>query len=297
MRTCRSIVNVPSADVSAKQLYDTFTLVRVASGAASLRSEEHQETFHPVIGPMAEAKGLHVGQSRLRERAGEAEQEVGALVVWDVGLGAAANAIAVLEEWRGMSVPLHLHSFDSTLKPLSFARAHAAELEYLLPWQEVVEKLCWNYTVEVGALRWSLHLGDFREQVQASPAPAPHAILYDPYSPGSNPGMWSLEHFRKLRAALDPNRPCTLTSYSRSTAVRVTLALAGFYPGRGSSTGEKDETTIAATHRELLTHPLDDRWLDRVRRSTKGGPLREGQESGPISAEDLAVLEAMFRAE
>ena len=282
---------MPSAGVDAKQLYDSFTLVRVASGAASLRSEEHQETFHPVIGPMAEARGLHVGQSRLRERAGELNEP---LVVWDVGLGAAANAVAVLEEWREMRAPLHLHSFDSTLKPLSFARAHAAELEYLLPWAEWVEKLCWNYAVDVGALRWSLHLGDFRELVQSPPAPAPHAILYDPYSPDSNPGMWSLEHFRKLRAALDPQRPCTLTSYSRSTAVRVTLALAGVYVGRGSATGEKDETTVAATHRELLAHPLDERWLDRVRRSTRGGPLREGQESGPISAEDLSVLEKVI---
>ncbi len=216
------------------------------------------------------------------------------IVVWDVGLGAAANALAVLEEWREMSAPLHLHSFDSTLKPLSFAREHAAELEYLLPWTDAVEKLCWNYAADVGTLRWALHLGDFRELVRSPPAPAPHAILYDPYSPTSNPGMWSLEHFRNLRAALNPKRPCTLTSYSRSTAVRVTLALAGFYVGRGSSTGEKDETTVAATHRDLLMHPLDHRWLDRVRRSTRGGPLREGQESGPISAEDLAALEAMF---
>jgi tRNA U34 5-methylaminomethyl-2-thiouridine-forming methyltransferase MnmC len=288
MRTCFQSSDVACAAVAAKQLYETFTLVTVASGAVSLRSELHQETFHPVIGPMAEARSLHVGQSRLRERARDANE---ALVVWDVGLGAAANAVAVLEEWRDSREPLHLHSFDSTLEPLSFASAHAAELGYLAPWRGAIETLRTKGSVEIGALRWMLHLGDFRNLVQAAPPEAPHAILYDPYSPAANPGMWTVEHFRRVRAALDSNRPCSLTSYSRSTAVRVTLALAGFYPGRGSSTGEKDETTVAATHRELLMHPLDDGWLERVRRSTRGGPLREGIECGPISAEDLAALE------
>jgi tRNA U34 5-methylaminomethyl-2-thiouridine-forming methyltransferase MnmC len=281
---------VAFARVSAKHLSETFTLVTVASGATSVRSELHRQTFHPVVGPMEEARSLHIAQSRLRDRARE---ERGPLVVWDVGLGAAANAVAVLEEWRDAQEPLHLHSFDFTLKPLAFARSHAAELEYLLPWRSALETLCWNYVVEVGAVRWTIHLGDFREMLHAPPAPAPHAILYDPYSPAANPGMWTLEHFQRLRATLKPNRPCTLTSYSRSTAVRVTLALAGFYPGRGSSTGEKDQTTIAATDRALLASPLDATWLHRVRRSTRGGPLREGKVSGPINAEDLAALEKM----
>lgn len=240
---------------------------------------------------MEEARTLHAGQSRLRQRAKEMREP---LIVWDVGLGAAANAIAVLEEWRDASEPLHLHSFDQSLAPLAFARANARALGYLEPWDEVLQKLCWNYTVDLGAVRWTVHLGDFRELVQSPPAPAPHAILYDPYSPAANPGMWTLEHFRRLRAALSPHRPCTLTSYSRSTAVRVTLALAGFYVGRGSSTGEKDETTIAATDRELLMHPLGHEWLERVRRSTRGGPLREGQESGPINDEDFRALQAMY---
>src|SRR5215207_5508557 len=134
MNPCYPFVKVPCVPVRAKQLCESFTIVTVASGARSLHSALHQETFHPVVGPMEEARSLHVGQSRLRERA---RQEQGPLVVWDVGLGAAANAIAVLEEWRDVREPLHLHSFDHSLRPLAFARAHAAELEYLLPWRRV----------------------------------------------------------------------------------------------------------------------------------------------------------------
>ena len=104
--------------------------------------------------------------------------------------------------------------------------------------------------------------------------------------------MWSLEHFTRLRAVL--SEPCTLTSYSRSTAVRVTLALAGFHVGQGTATGEKDQTTVAATERGLLAAPLGVEWLGRVRRSTRAAPLSENVQPGPISDADFAALAAQF---
>ena len=261
---------------------ESFALVTVASGARSLRSLEHGETFHPVVGPMAEAQGLHVAQSRLVERALEMS---GPLIIWDVGLGAAANAVAVLEAFRGVTARVELHSFDCTLAPLVFAREHAVELGYLTQWLPALDDLLSRGSAEAGAVCWHFHNGDFRT---IPIAPAPHAILYDPYSPAANPGLWTLDHFTRLRAAL--SEPCTLTSYSRSTAVRVTLALAGFHVGRGTATGEKDQTTIAATHRHLLSAPLDAAWLGRVQRSTRGAPLREGGGPGPISEADFRVL-------
>src|SRR4030095_5556282 len=110
---------------------EEFLLVTVASGARSLRSLEHGETFHPVVGPMAEARGLHVAQSRLAERA---RTHTGNFVVWDVGLGAGANAVAVLEALFSRRGRVELHSFDCTLAPLQFASQHAEELGYLAPW-------------------------------------------------------------------------------------------------------------------------------------------------------------------
>jgi hypothetical protein len=72
---------------------------------------------------------------------------------------------------------------------------------------------------------------------------------------------------------LDPKRPCALPTYSRSTMLRVTLLLAGFFVGKGHATGEKEETTIAANQRELVREPLDLRWLRRARNSTSAEPL------------------------
>lgn len=242
---------------------------------------------------MAEARTLHVGQSRLVERAAALP---GPFVIWDVGLGAAANAVAVLESFAGSGhgMPVELHSFDRTRAPIEFATAHADELGYLSPWLGAIEELLATGAARAGAVHWRFHEADFCEFIGNPAAPAPHAILYDPYSPAANPEMWTLEHFTRLRRILDPARPCTLSSYSRSTAVRVTLCLAGFFAGYGGAIGEKDQTTMAATHRDLLSNPLTADWLVRVRRSTRGSPLRDGQQPGPVSDEDFAALSAML---
>ena len=87
--------------------------------------------------------------------------------------------------------------------------------------------------------------------------------------------MWTQPLFANLFRLLDPARPCALPTYSRSTMLRATLLLAGFFVGIGHASGEKEETTIAANTMDLLTEPLDRRWLARARRSTSAEPLWE----------------------
>src|SRR4051812_34449237 len=96
---------------------DDLELVPVQSGAYTLRSRTFGETFHPVIGPQAEAELLHIRQQRLAERAGACACE---FVIWDVGLGAAGNAIAVINALAALpESSVALHSFDLTLAPLT----------------------------------------------------------------------------------------------------------------------------------------------------------------------------------
>ncbi len=278
--------------VSFPTTADEFELVRLGGGVMSLRERANGETFHPVIGPMAEARALHVAGSRLVERAAESD---GPFVIWDVGLGAAANAIAALEallvEPRCAGKTIELHSFDRTTAPLHFAVRHAAELGYLAPHAATLHRLLAGGVADAGLVRWHLHVGDFRIPFHEGSPPAPHAIFFDPYSPQNNPTLWSLDAFHELHARLSPDAPCLLTSYTRSTAVRVTLLLAGFFVGRGCGIGEKDETTLAANDIELLAAPLDAAWLKRVRRSTHAAPLRDVPEPGVISDAHFALLE------
>ncbi len=264
-----------------------FELVTVRFGARSLRSRVCGEVFHPVIGPEEEAHALHVNQQRLAQRAAALPE----FIVWDVGLGAAANAIASLEALHASPSKVEIHSFERDLGALHFALAAAAELPYLHARAGAALELLDSGETRVGSVRWVLHQGDFRE-LPPSAASTPHAVLYDPYSPYANPEMWSLEAFAELHARLSPERPCLLTNYTRSTAVRAALLLAGFFVGLGASIAEKDQTTAASNDLALLENPLTPDWLNRARRSTRSAPPRdESPEGGPISEADLAALE------
>ena len=281
---------------------ETFELVPLAIGGFSLRSRENGQTFHPVVGPAVEARGLHVRGTRLSERA-RALPPGEECVVWDVGLGAAANALAAVAAFLDEGGPgtVRLLSFDRTDGALRFALENADALGYPRPYTADLAGLLTHgertiHNHSGGTLRWTLHRGDFPALLRGPDAPGlppPHAVFYDPYSPTVNPEMWTLETLTALHAQLRDDRPCLLTNYTRSTAVRVTLLLAGFYVGVGPSTGEKDETTVAANDPALLARPLPRDWLDKkVYASTNAAPLRADGTRGPINPEDFARLQA-----
>lgn len=301
-----------------------YQLVPLANGAKTLFSSGYGEKMHPGLGPRAEAELLYVRQLRIHERL---RNHSGEFVIWDVGLGAAANAIAALRATREIPGWLRLISFDNTTEPLEFALKNAAALGYLAGYEnqtagllEVGTARCVVRTPQRGVpaksqrvefengklkVDWEFQLGDFpallesragvppaqrarqREQEAASLSlgagrrdacptlPTPHAIFYDAFSPAKNPAMWTLPLFKNLFRALDPARPCALTTYSRSTLVRATLLLAGFFVGIGHATGLKEETTVAANSLELIAEPLDSRWLVRAARSDSAEPLHE----------------------
>jgi queuine tRNA-ribosyltransferase len=273
-----------------------YSLVTLANGVRSVRSHAEAETFHPVIGPAAEAEALYVRQLRLRERLAA---HAGEFVIWDVGLGAAANALTVLRATRDLPCRLRLVSFDHTLEPLRFALKHAAELGYFGGYEEWVAELLADgrvkRTQKDQSVLWDVWVGDFPTWLNASSpeVPAPHAILFDAFSPAKNPEMWTLPLFTSLFRRLDPTRPCAMPTYSRATLLRVTWLLAGFFVGVGHATGEKEETTLAANTLDLIDEPLDRKWLDRARRSTSAEPLHEAKyRQAPLSPETWERLRA-----
>jgi hypothetical protein len=248
-------------------LAEEFELVTLANGVLSLRSIRNGQTFHPVVGPAAEARAVHLAGTRLLDRANACAE--GGFTIWDVGLGAAANATAAIGSLLAGCAGLgdvRLLSFDRTLDAFDFALANAALLGYPGAFRAQLETLRHDGAaiVPLGSseLRWRLYLADFPTLVAGPETlPPPHAVFFDPYSPAVNPEMWTLELFGALHARLRAGVPCLLTTYTRSTAVRVTLLLAGFYVGIGPSTGEKDQTTVAANDPALLLRPLDRAWL------------------------------------
>src|SRR5205809_2173564 len=112
-RLSRSFYFCPCLPLNSLVTSIGYKIVRLANGSHSIHSLAHRETFHPVIGPVAEAKALYVQQldlpRRLREHSGE-------FIIWDVGLGAAANPLTILAATRDIPCSVRILSFDQTIE-------------------------------------------------------------------------------------------------------------------------------------------------------------------------------------
>jgi tRNA U34 5-methylaminomethyl-2-thiouridine-forming methyltransferase MnmC len=282
---------------------DRYSIVQLQNGTHSVRSLADQETFHPGIGPVAEAEALYVTQLRLPQRVAASHAD---FMIWDVGLGAAANAITAL---RGIQTFVREHpgqharqvrliSFDVTAEAAAFALEHRTELGYLDGFDDALSELIANGSTRIESdalvIQWTLHLGDFPGFLRQDSLSiqAPDAVLFDPHSPTKNPAMWTVPFFTDLFRGLDPKRPCALANYTRSTMARIALLLAGFFVGAGHASGFKEETTVAANRLDLLSEPLGARWLNRARRSHAAEPLWEPVfRQAPLSARTWEKLE------
>jgi tRNA U34 5-methylaminomethyl-2-thiouridine-forming methyltransferase MnmC len=271
-------------------------LATLRDGTHAVHSTVYGETMHPGIGPAREAQLIHVSQQKFTERF---QSRDSAFVIWDVGLGAGANAVTTLRSIRETGCTIHMASFDESIAAADFALQNINVLDYLRGYEGAIASLLRNHHIQFkdgeNLVNWSVCVGDFPNLLEkGGPAfEAPDALLFDPFSPAKNPAMWTLPLFKNLFPRLESSRPCILTTYSRSTMVRVALLLAGFFVGRGHATGLKEETTVASNSMALLNDPLCRDWLVRVQRSQSAEPLMENRyHQSPLSPGLLEELQA-----
>ncbi len=259
-------------------------------GIGRIRDKVSGEVMHSVSDPEVEARSLYVEQSRVTLRLQRTDREP--LVVWDVGLGAAANAMATIAAVES-SVPdgparaLRIVSFENDLDSLMLALAHPRwfkHLRHAAPRQLLAEH---RWRSDKADIEWALLAGDFA--VRKFEAPRPDIIYFDPFSFKTDSALWSLAAFREL-AALCADRATELFTYTYSTSVRAAMLAAGFYVAKGRATGPKTETTIAlsplaaaADHQRELLGP---EWLGKWHRSDAQAPFG-------ADAEDSSWLDAV----
>jgi hypothetical protein len=262
-----------------------FELVTLRNGARAVRSLSLGEVMHPSVGPWREAQLLYVEQLGL---AAALSRPGPPLCVYDVGLGAATNAVAALECARSLGAArqreLKVLSFERDLAPLRLALADPEGFPFLTPWAAAAAQLMGQGLSGGEGLAWRLYEGDALARLE-EPAEQADLVYFDPFSPASNPAFWTLEAFARVRARCSPG--ALLATYSAATPTRVSMLLGGFFVGAGAAVGTKQETTVAAVEKEALQRPLDARWLDRWRRSSARAP-----HGAQLTAEhERAVLE------
>jgi queuine tRNA-ribosyltransferase len=284
-----------------EEALEAFAIRISEHGWASVVHRASGEIMHAGLDPAAEAQALYVEQSRLADRL--REPTPAPLVVWDVGLGAAHNAMAVLRCCEAVGVPgqrpLRLVSFEHEVASLRLALRNRAQFPHLhSPAPNCVLRFG-EWRSECVPLVWTLLEGDFGTRL--AEAPTPDCIFWDPFSAKTDTKMWTLECFESVFAAC-ATYDTELFTYSASTAVRAALLAAGFVVARGAPTGTRSETTLAMTPlaaRHALARRRDvlgAGWLDRWRRSDAKFPSDVPPSGHAAFGERIAGL-AQFRGE
>ena len=270
-----------------------YEVHRAWEGFASIRQVSSGEIMHSRTDPMEEARKLYVEQSHLAQRLSENPATAEPLVIWDVGLGGGANAMAAIECYD--SVPgarsLRLISCENDLDSLRLALARIEEFPYLRAEaaNAILSEGRWQSPDR--RLTWDLLFGDFRETLGR--APAPDLVFYDMFSTKTSAALWTLSTFRLLFEACS-GRAVELFTYTCSTANRAALLAAGFFVARGRNAGEKVETTIAVTAAALGNPHQAERdflsadWLAKWGRSAAKFP-------GDVRVEEQPAFEKIIR--
>ncbi len=241
--------------------------------------------MHSWIGPWNEANFLYIDQSRFTELCKEPGSHC---VLYDIGLGTAANSLAAVERYRseGCKGRLTIISFENDLDGLASAIEHRADFDFVARNVPILEALLKNREWREGEIEWRLLEGDFRETLKS--APAPDVVFWDFYDPKSCPDLWTPAIFRMLREHC--TKPARVFTYSASTPTRLAMVLSGFYAGYGRQTPVKADTSIAATEPGMLERPLGEKWIAKLRRSTKPWPY--GEEPSPLEAVIARVMQS-----
>ncbi|MDX1909051.1 MAG: tRNA guanosine(34) transglycosylase Tgt [Bacteroidia bacterium] len=250
-------------------------------GFSSIRQRSSGEVMHSVNDPIEEADRLYIRQSGLETRLTSPVERP--LVIWDVGLGAATNAMGAVHCWEkvlaahGNARPLRIISFECDLDPLRLAARYPGSFPHLRhPAPGVLLRdHAWTHTS--GLLHWDLLAGDFLTRM--TEAPVPDLIYYDPFSYKTDSALWTEAVFAQIRTHCGAHQ-AQLYTYSASTAVRVALLGAGWWVGAGTGTGPKAATTFACTQApgpEIVCLGAD--WLRRWRVSSSQAPAHLGPEA------------------
>jgi queuine tRNA-ribosyltransferase len=258
----------------------TYKIQIFENGEATLKDLRMGESMHSSIGPWVEAQEIYLNQSYLTSKLALKNPEP--IILFDLGLGLAANALASLELFfqTPSERSLIIFSFENSYSGLEYALENKNHFPFLVRHETLVRNLLKKRVISEKTPRgtsfqWHLVDGDFKHNL--SDKPAPEIIYYDLYSPKVCPLSWGYECFRNLFEATQSlrkqGRETSLITYSSSTAVRAAMFLAGFYVGYGVATSKKKETTVASTNPNQLMRPLGQEWFQHWTRSSK--PLPE----------------------
>jgi tRNA U34 5-methylaminomethyl-2-thiouridine-forming methyltransferase MnmC len=215
-------------------------------GTDTLYSPIYQQTYHSTYGARLESDHVFLQGTG----AGKRLQTRQTTCVLEVGFGTGLNFLLTAHLSQLYSTPLHYVSLEKYLVPASIlAQLNHQNLNIsiypafmswysCLPELQSETNLVWS---SGNHIRLELLVGD-ATNIEI-PAFGYHAIYHDPFSPDTNPELWTADFFAKLFARLQPNGK--LATYSVKGAVRRALQAVGFEVHKRPGPPGKREVLVA----------------------------------------------------
>ncbi len=232
---------------------------------ARIKQKSSGEIMHPISDPNEEVHKIYIEQSRFAEKI-RTDFNQDSLVIWDVGLGAAHNAMAAIHTYEKIfknnfekTRSVEMISFENDIDSLKLSLynpGYFSHIRHAAP-NELLKNNSWSKN----GFKWRLKVGNFLEEFINEKIP--DVIFYDPFSFKTDTELWTLDTFQKLAHFCKGKRRVELYTYSNSTGVRAALLGAGFSVAKGIATGPKSETTIAILGELESEKLLDKEWFKK----------------------------------
>lgn len=231
-----------------------YELCQHSDGSFGVKIKGGGEAMHSGMEPSKQADILYVQQTKLRTIFAKES------CVWDVGMGAGVNALAIMCEALKASVPVLLVSFEYDLDALRLVLEHRDKFPHLkeLRYEDFIQQ---RY-LHIENVTWKLELGNFIETHMS--CPSPHVIMWDPFSLKTEKEMWNF-HLLNSVTSKTSERGAIFSTYSSSTRLRASLVALGWTVGYGAPLSHRSESTVAGIgpFSSLIDNPLGEKFKNK----------------------------------
>lgn len=228
------------------------SIILSSDGSNTLKLANYDECYHSGNGAYTEAQHIYIknGVEHLWNRLLQNSNNTPITInIYDMGLGTALNCMVALTWQQNLSktgiTPPHIHFIGVEKYPISLSEAlmlnfpqhisrHTEDitLEELDNWFNLIHSSNWEEDIHITEnFVLTKHIGDITELKSSFFAnnlypDSPSVIMYDTFSPQTQPQLWDKEIFTAIANGVNPGS--ILTTYCSKGIVKQALRESGF---------------------------------------------------------------------
>lgn len=197
-----------------------ISLVTTTDGSHTIKNESTGDTYHSIHGAIQESNHVFI-KNGLLFCAEQFSPE--SIKILEIGFGTGLNVLLTFQRHSQLGIKIEY----TTLEPFPIQEEIYSQLNYDSGGAMLKE----IHTCEWGrpvTLSPNFSLTKIKNEIQLTPLPENtfNVVYFDAFAPNSQPELWTVEVFSKMRRAM--TAPSVLTTYCAKGEVKRNLKAAGF---------------------------------------------------------------------